>query len=145
MSNLFSFLKEFDMAAMLPEITSFEGQLAWWMRIILLIGPLVVAGLGAIYYFIPPDEANYHLGYRSKWSMQSVPCWRYAQKVAGMVYMILGGGMFVLMLILACLLGLMKPMGMAITTVICGLVQIALVICAHIFIEKKLQNTEKPE
>ena len=48
MSNLFSFLKEFDMSAILPEMSKFESQLAWWMRIILVIGPLVMVFLGAI-------------------------------------------------------------------------------------------------
>ena len=140
MSNLFSFLKEFDMSAILPEMSKFESQLAWWMRIILVIGPLVMVFLGAIYYWIPPDAANKKLGYRSKWSMQSVECWLYAQKFAGLVYLILGGGMLVLMIVAAVLISFMKPMGMAVTTVLCALLQVALVICSHIFIEKKLNK-----
>ena len=101
MSKLFDLLKEFDIAGFLPEMAKFESQLAGWMRFFLLIGPIVIGVLGAIYFYIPPDEANHALGYRSKWSMQSVPHWQHAQKVAGMVYMVLGGGLFVLMLILA--------------------------------------------
>ena len=144
MSKLLDLIKDFDIAALLPEISKFEGQLAGWLRFCLLIGPLVIAGLGAIYFFIPPDEANHALGYRSNWSMQSVPCWRHAQKVAGMVYMILGGGLFALMLVMALLLGLMAPVTQAVVTVFCVLIQVILIVCAHIFIEKILKNSKKP-
>ena len=140
MSKLFDLLKEFDIAKLLPEMTKFESQLAGWMRFFLLIGPIVIAALGAIYFYIPPDEANHALGYRSKWSMQSVANWQYAQKVAGMTYMILGGGLFVLMLILAFLLGLMDPLAMAVTTVVCLLIQVILILGANIFIEKQLHK-----
>lgn len=140
MSKLFDLLKEFDIAKILPEMTKFEGQLAGWMRFFLLIGPIVIGALGAIYFYRPPDEANHAFGYRSKWSMQSVPNWRHAQKVAGMVYMVLGGGLFVLMLILAFLLGLMDPLAMAVTTVVCVLIQVILIICANLLIEKSLRK-----
>ena len=139
---MFSFLKEFDMAALLPEMSRFESQLAWWMRIILVVGPLAVVCLGLIYFFIPPDAANKHLGYRSKWSMQSVAQWQRAQKVAGMVYMILGGAMLVLMVVMAILLSFMKPLGMAVVTVVCVLAQVVLVVCSHIIIEKILHKAE---
>ena len=141
MSQLFDLLKEFDIAALLPEMTKFESQLAGWMRFFLLIGPIVIGALGAVYFYIPPDEANHALGYRSKWSMQSVAHWQHAQKVAGMIYMILGGGLFVLMLILAFLLGLMDPLAMAVTTVVCGLIQVVLIICANLLIEKILRKS----
>ena len=140
MSKLFDLLKEFDIAGFLPEMAKFESQLAGWMRFFLLIGPIVIGVLGAICFYIPPDEANHALGYRSKWSMQSVPHWQHAQKVAGMVYMVLGGGLFVLMLILAFLLGLMDPVAMAVTTVVCVLIQVILIICANLFIEKLIRK-----
>ena len=50
--------------------------------------------------------------------------------------------MLVLMVVMAILLGFMKPLGMAIVTVICVLAQVVLVVCSHIFIEKILHKAE---
>ena len=140
MSELLSLLKEFDIASFLPDMTTFVGQLAAWMRLCLLIGPLVIGGLGAVYYYIPPKEANHALGYRSRWSMSSVEVWQYAQRIAGMLYMVLGGALFVVMLIMALIIGIMQPVGMAITVLICVMVQIALILAAHYWVEKLLRK-----
>nr|MBQ8245423.1 SdpI family protein [Oscillospiraceae bacterium] len=140
MSELLSLLKEFDIAKLLPDMSTFVGQLAAWMRLCLLLGPLVIAGLGAVYYFIPPKEANHALGYRSKWSMSSVEVWQYAQRIAGMIYMVLGGGLFVVMLVMALIIGIMQPVSMAVTVFICVLIQVLLIIGAHFVVEKLLRK-----
>lgn len=140
MSELLSLLKEFDMAKLMPDMSTFLGQLAFWLRLCLLAGPLVLSGLGAVYYFIPPKEANHALGFRSRWSMSSVQVWQYAQRLAGMIYMILGGTLFVVMLVMALIIGAMEPVGMAITVLVCVIVQMALVIGAHVVIESMLRK-----
>ena len=140
MSELLSKLKELDIANFLPDMTTFVGQLAAWMRLCLLLGPVVIAGLGAVYYFIPPKEANHALGYRSRWSMSSVRVWQYAQRIAGMSYMVLGGGLFVVMLIMALIIGTMEPVGMAITALICVIIQVLLILADHFLVEKLLRK-----
>ena len=140
MRELLSRLKDMDIAALLPDMSTFMGQLGFWLRLCLLLGPLVMAGLGAVYFFIPPNEANHALGYRCKWSMGSVEAWRYAQRTAGFLYMILGGGMAVVMVVVSIIISFMQPVGMAITVLVCLILEVAAVAVAHVLINKLLSK-----
>lgn len=97
MDDVLSFLQDFDVANFLPEPKEFVSDLAWWIRILVLLGPLILVALGALYYFAPPKEANHSFGFRTYWGMGSVQAWLFAQKVAGLGYMIVGGAMTLLM------------------------------------------------
>lgn len=140
MSELLSKIKSLDIATMLPEMDTFLGKLGAWLRLVVLIAPLALLVLGAWCYFYPPSEANYAVGYRSKWSMQSVAVWRYTQHYAGRRFMILGGGMAVLMLLVTIGFGRINPLTMAIITLICVIVEAVLIILAHVAIEKHIRN-----
>jgi uncharacterized membrane protein len=135
MSKILDVLKEFDIAGMLPEMGKFLGTITWLLRLFLLAGPIVMAALGAIYYFVPPKEANYSLGYRSRWSMSSVEVWTYAQRIAGLVYMCLGGLLTVAMTIVVIVIRGRDPMGMLVTCMICLLIQLGLAVASWIVIE----------
>jgi len=138
MSKILDLLKEFDIAKMLPAVDSFVGQMAGWLRLFLLAGPLVLVALGLWYSYAPPAEANYSLGYRTKHSMQSVAVWKYAQKIAGKAFLIVGGALAVLMLVISLFFGLMGPVGMAVAAILCVVLEGVAIVVLHLQINKML-------
>lgn len=85
-----SLLDGFDPAALLPELNTVVGKMAFVSRIAVLAGPIILLFLGLIYLFASPREANYYVGYRCYFGMGSVEAWRFAQRIAGMVLGALG-------------------------------------------------------
>ena len=140
MGEILDFLKEFDIAKILPEMPLFEKQLAGWLRFFLLLGPLVMAGMGAWFHYAPPQNPNYGLGFRTKRSMSSVAAWRYAQRVGGMIYMILGGALAVISLVLSLFFGLMSPVTMAVVSLLCVILETGLAVGAFILTENLLRK-----
>lgn len=132
MDEILSFFKNLDIAQMLPELGSFLGDVTGMLRLVLLIGPLVVLGLGLWYYFMPPAEANHRVGFRTYWTMGSVEAWRYAQKLAGTFYMVLGGATLVIFGIISLLYGGMDAMKMANAVLICTIILLVLVLAAWV-------------
>jgi hypothetical protein len=53
-----------------------------------------------LYCFASPKEANYHFGYRCFFGMGSIEAWRFSQRLAGMVWGVLGLVLTVVMLII---------------------------------------------
>ena len=88
--DLKGLLDGFDPAALLPELDSLLALLAAAMRYVVLAGPVVMLVLGLCYLFIAPKEANYWFGYRCFFGMGSVEAWRYSQRIAGLVWTVLG-------------------------------------------------------
>lgn len=88
----------FDPAALLPDLSKVFGSLAAVCRFAVLIGPVVMLALGLAYLFLSPKEANYYFGYRCYYGMGSVNAWRFTQRLAGLVFSLLGGLLLVLML-----------------------------------------------
>ena len=79
-----------DLTKLLPDLSTFLGKVEALMRIAIMIAPLVLLGLGLLYFLASPKEANYKLGYRCFWGMSSVEAWQFTQKLAGIVWSILG-------------------------------------------------------
>ena len=99
--GLKSLMDGFDPAALLPELDSVMGILATAMRLAVLVGPVVLLVLGICYMFIAPKEANYHFGYRCYFGMGSVEAWRYTQRIAGLIWAVLGLGLTVAMVVIS--------------------------------------------
>lgn len=97
MDDILSFLQDFDVANFLPEPDKFISDLAGWIRLMVLVGPLILVVLGALYFFAPPKEANHSFGFRTYWGMGSVQAWLFSQKLAGIGYMVVGGLLTILM------------------------------------------------
>ena len=95
--DLKSLMDAFDPATLLPELDSMMGILATAMRLAILAGPIILLVLGICYMFIAPKEANYYFGYRCYFGMGSVEAWRYTQRIAGLIWAILGLGLTVVM------------------------------------------------
>ena len=92
-------LDGFDPATLLPDLTTVVGKVELIARIAVMVGPIILLILGALYCFASPKEANYHFGYRCFFGMGSVDAWRFSQRLAGMVWGILGLVLTVVMLI----------------------------------------------
>lgn len=90
-----------DLTKLLPDLSTFLGKVEALMRIAIMIAPLVLLGLGLLYFLAAPKEANYKLGYRCFWGMSSVEAWQFTQKLAGIVWSLLGFGLCIAMTILS--------------------------------------------
>jgi len=99
MDAIMNLLKEFDPAALLPDISLVVGIMEVFARILILLPPLILGGLGLAYFFKPIKEANHIFGYRTYFGMGSVDAWKYTQKLAGFIYMCLGGVLTLAMII----------------------------------------------
>lgn len=140
MKELFSKLKEFDIAGLLPNLSTFLGWVKFLLGFAVVIGPLVMLGMGLWLFFRPPQEANHSVGYRTKWSMSSLEVWRYAQRLAGFVYMVLGGGLFLITLILSLCFSVMEMPTMVITALVCVILEALLAVAAFVFVEYMLRK-----
>lgn len=127
MDAIMNLLKEFDPAALLPDISSIVGIMQVFARILILIIPLLLGGLGAAYYFKPIKEANHIFGYRTYFGMGSVEAWKYTQRLAGFGYMVLGGALTLAMIIVnLCLIGA-ETLTLLTTAAICLVVELVLI------------------
>ena len=135
MSELLSLLKEMDIAKMLPDIEVFLLQLEKVLRVIVMVGPLTILGLGLWYYLAPPKEANHRAGFRTYWGMGSIAAWRYTQRIAGMYYSVMGFGLTVVLSIFCNFFRAMEPMTMAVCALVCVLVEVVLILGVWVWIQ----------
>ena len=80
----------FDPASLLPDLSSVVGMVMTAARYAVLAGPIVLLAMGLAYLFLSPKEANYKFGYRCYFGMGSVESWRFTQRLAGIVWSVLG-------------------------------------------------------
>ena len=80
----------FDPASLLPDLSSVVGMVMTAARYAVLAGPIVLLAMGLAYLFLSPKEANYKFGYRCYFGMGSVESWRFTQRLAGIVWTVLG-------------------------------------------------------
>ena len=123
MEAITAFMESFDIAKLLPDLGKFISDLRFWAGLFLLIGPIIMLLLGLWYFFLPTKEANHHVGFRAYFGMGSPEAWGYAQKKAGLFYMIGGGALAVISLVLIMIFAGGDPMKMATTTLIVLLAQ----------------------
>ena len=88
--KLVELVKEFDPAAFMPELDSILGIVELICRVAVMAAPVALLALGLMYFLLPPKEANHVFGYRFYWGMSSVECWLFTQKLAGLIWGILG-------------------------------------------------------
>ena len=124
----------FDPASLLPELDSIFGWITLICRIIVMVGPIVLLVLGLIYLFLAPKEANHYLGYRCYYGMGSVDAWRFSQRLAGIVFGVLGLVLTGVMLFLSGTFAGMDMMDMVWRTVKCLIAEGVLAFVANIAI-----------
>ncbi len=124
--KLKSLLNDFDLTNLLPNLSDTLGRVGTLLRTVVLLGPLVLLGLGLIYFLAPPKEANYSFGFRTFWGMSSVEAWRFTQKVGGITWAALGLVLTVVMAIICSGFQKMELMDMAMLALKCVVWEIAL-------------------
>lgn len=113
MGAITAFLESFDISALLPALGDFISDLRFWAGLFMLIGPIIMGLLGLWYYFLPTKEANHHVGFRIFYGMGSQEAWKYTQRMAGWFFMIGGGALTVISIILVIIFSGNEPMTMA--------------------------------
>ena len=98
-------MDEFDPASLLPDLTTLIGQVEFVTRIAALIGPIVLLVMGLVYLFLSPKEANHYFGYRCYHGMGSVEAWRFTQRLAGIIWGVLGAALTALTLLITASFG----------------------------------------
>ena len=93
MDFLKGLISDFDLMSILPDLVDVLDWIIKGVNIALIIGPVILAVMGLWYLLLPTREANYVLGYRFFWGMGSVKAWKFTQRLAGLVWLILGWNM----------------------------------------------------
>lgn len=115
-----------DPATLLPDVSTVVGKVQLVCTLAILVAPLVMLVLGIAYLFFAPKEANYYFGYRTAFGMGSVSAWRRTQRLAGLVFSVLGLLLTIVMLLVSLTLPSRAPMDMVWLAVKCLLWQGAL-------------------
>ena len=138
MDAIMDLLKDFDPAALLPNIFSVVGIMELFARILILAAPLALLGLGLAYFFKPIKEANHIFGYRTYFGMGSVEAWAFTQRLASFLYIGLGGLLTLAMIIVNLVLIGKDTLTLLTTAAICLLIEAILtglgVLALNIFI-----------
>ena len=125
---------EMNLGALLPNVGTVVGLIEFLLWLAILAGPLTLLGFGLLFRYRPPKEANYGVGYRFWWGMASLEAWKYTQRLAGIIWTLLGGALTVIMLVVCIILQCQGPMTLAVGAVICLLCELLLVAAACITI-----------
>lgn len=123
-------MDDLDIGSLIPSLEALLGKLDLLLRILIMVGPLALLGLGLYYFFAPPKEANYSAGYRFRYGMSRVKVWRFMQRIAGMIYSAVGLVLTVVMAIVCILLGGKDAPDMVWTAVKCILWELGLIAVA---------------
>jgi uncharacterized membrane protein len=119
-------MDNFDPASLLPDLSTLAGTVATLTRLAVLIGPVVLLVMGILYFFAAPKEANYIFGYRCYFGMGSEEAWRFTQRLAGIVWGLLGLGLTIWAVLVTNKYPDMNAMEMAYNAVSMILLQIGL-------------------
>ncbi len=111
----------------LPDLEHMFDKVEILLRVVVMAGPLLLLGFGLLYLLASPKEANHTLGYRFYWGMSSVEVWQFTQRLAGMVWTVLGLVLSIAMAVvgesylgLPVLLGHVQRGGVAVHPAPCG-------------------------
>ncbi len=88
--NIKEIMDGVDIAALLPDLQTLLEKAGPAVRFLVLLGPAVILFLGLYYFLLSPREANFTTGYRFSWGMGSEQAWQFMQKLAGIVWMVVG-------------------------------------------------------
>lgn len=105
-------MDEFDLGTLIPSLESLLGWLDLVLRILVMAGPLALLGLGLYYFLAAPKEANWTAGYRFRYGMAKARSWQFMQRVAGIVYALVGLALTIVIAVCCARFKDMAPMDM---------------------------------
>ena len=132
--SLIALVNEFDFAKIMPELDSVMGWIDLFVRLCVLAAPVAVLFFGLWWLLLPPKEANHHVGYRCFFGMGSVDAWRLTQKIAGVLFTVLGVGLLAISLLVSNRFPDLEPMVMLDKAVVCILWQIGITLVLSLMI-----------
>jgi len=131
---------ELNLEALIPDLSTVMGWIELAFRVAVMAGPILLLGFGLMYLLAPPKEANFSVGYRFWRGMASLEAWTYTQRIAGLVWTVLGAALTVILSIVCAFFRGMGPMNMAWAAVICIVIELVLVAAACIAINVKVSQ-----
>lgn len=134
MSKIADLLDSLDIGKLLPNLESILSKVSLFAVLAVMIGPLLLLGLGLLYFFAPPKEANHKAGFRTYFGMGSVQAWRFTQRIAGMALGGLGAVLTVVMFFVCLSFGGLEPVALLERAVICLLWEAGLAAVAYLAI-----------
>ena len=132
--SLIQLVNEFDFAKIMPELDSVMGWIDLFVRVCVLAAPVAVLFFGLWWLILPPKEANHHVGYRCYFGMGSVEAWRFTQKIAGILFTVLGVALLAISLLLSNRFPDLEPSVMLDKAVVCILWQIGITLVLSLLI-----------
>lgn len=132
--SLIALVNEFDFAKIMPELDGVMGWIDLFVRLCVLAAPVAVLFFGLWWLLLPPKEANHHVGYRCFFGMGSVDAWRFTQKIAGVLFTVLGVGLLAISLLVSNRFPDLEPMVMLDKAVVCILWQIGITLVLSLMI-----------
>jgi uncharacterized membrane protein len=127
-------LGNFDPSALLPNISFTFGLITLLARLAILVVPALLLAFGALYFFKPVKEPSRKSGYRTIFAIKDPEAWRFVQRLAGLVYLALGGVMMLSMIIVSIVLIGKETMSLLTTAAICLVINAVLTALAVISI-----------
>ena len=132
MDAINAFIEKINIYELVPDLSKLAGLMKTIATVCMLIGPVCMLALGLIYYLAPPKEANRKFGFRTYFGMGSVEAWLFTQKVAGLVFTILGAVLLAAMIVLRAVYNSRDGMALMSAAGVSVIAQLILLICAHI-------------
>ena len=125
-------LFDLDLAKFVPEMPVFLGGLRAILVLAVLIGPILLVTLGAMYLLRPAPEANFKYGFRTYFGMGSIEAWRFSQKIGGLAFGGLGAVLLLVMFIVVLTFFKKDLFQIANTAIVCLIWQAVLALIARI-------------
>lgn len=132
--ELISKLFDMDLSALVPELPVFLGLMNTLLVLAVLIGPILMVVLGALYLFKPAPEANFKYGFRTYFGMGSIEAWQFSQRIAGLILGALGALLLIIMFIVVLTFIRKNLLQIAGTAIVCLIIQAVLAFAARIAI-----------
>ncbi len=124
-----------DLEKFFPSLDTVLGYVGPFLRFLIMVGPLAMLGLGLYYFLAAPKEANYSAGYRFHYGMAKVCSWQFMQRLAGIVFSVMGLVLTIVMAIFVISLGKYEPLDMVMKAVWLLVWQIGLLVAAIVGID----------
>lgn len=133
--KLKALLEGIDLTKILPELDSVLGKVYPTLRFLMLLAPFCLLILGLAYFFFAPREANRFFGYRCFYGMGSPEAWQVTQRIAGVVWAVLGAVLLIVMTIISSGMGGMATDAAVIKSLNCILWELGLVILSCVGVD----------
>ena len=125
---------DLDLSKFVPEMPAFLGGLRALLVLAILIGPILLVALGAMYLLRPAPEANFKYGFRTYFGMGSIEAWQFSQKIAGLAFGGLGAVLLLVMFIVVLTFFKKDLFQIANTAIVCLIWQAVLALIARIVV-----------